>query len=98
MAGPSAKATQANEFAFPACENDGLELQPHGSCAERIVLAGVKEEGLNFLDGTGAGRSLKAEEEGAKEQERAGEGIWTEVAAFSCEAAQHVEAMTDAEV
>lgn len=68
MAGPSTKATQANEFVFPACESTGLELQPHSSCAKRsIVLAGVKEEGLNFLDGTGAGRSLKAEEEGAKE-------------------------------
>lgn len=68
MAGPTTKATQANEFVFPACESAGLELQPHGSCAERsIVLAGVREEGLNFLDGTGAGRSLKAEEKGAKE-------------------------------
>lgn len=46
---------------------DGLEPQLCSSCAVRqTVVAFVKEEGLNLLYSVRAGRSVKAEEEGAK--------------------------------
>ena len=52
-------------------ETSGLDLQPRGNRAEkRIVLAVVKEEGLKFLGSARAGRSLKAEENGAKVQKQ----------------------------
>lgn len=61
------------------------------------MLAVMKEEGLKLLYSVGAGRSLKAEEEGAKVQGRSGEGTWNEVATFSHDATRHMKAMTDME-
>lgn len=47
-----------------------MELQPCSHVERRVVLAVVKEEGLECLGGARAGRSLEAEETGSKVQNK----------------------------
>lgn len=83
---PGAKLSWEQWWFSSIQESSRLELQPCSRVERRMVLAVVKEEGLECLGGARARRSLEAEETGSKVQKRSWRGNLKRGKCSSCAA------------